>query len=378
MLLRLVFAGVLSFALAPSVTHASLFSTDNFSVYGDFRARFEVDWDSIRSSGAPRDDRSRLRIRARVGLNFDPSENFSFGIRLRTGSDDSHQSPHITVIDFNDNDTGDADANLDKWFLKAKKGGLWAWVGRNSLPFWKPNELFWDDDATPAGVALGHSFDLADAGTLKVTAGYLSLPVGMQEFSGNLRAVQTVFSTNLGDMDLTMAGGVFGFDADPDDPDAAMLLNGNGLRDYTIWVGNVEIKFRAGDLPVKLGFDFMHNSEDYSEDDPNPFTVANRGQTDGYVATAIVGQLKSKGDWLAGYYYAHIETLAVNSSYSQDDWMRWGSATETRSSNFKGHEFRIAYVLRKGMNLVARLYLVEAITTIEDGNRFRLDLNYKF
>ena len=35
-------------------------------------------------------------------------------MRLRSGSDLSHQSPNITVVDFDDNDTGDADFNLDR------------------------------------------------------------------------------------------------------------------------------------------------------------------------------------------------------------------------------------------------------------------------
>ncbi|MGB5474944.1 MAG: hypothetical protein WBQ78_15895 [Gammaproteobacteria bacterium] len=44
----------------------------------------------------------------------------------------------------------------------------------------------------------------------------------------------------------------------------------------------------------------------------------------------------------------------------------------------KGHELRAAYGLGDGMNLMARLYLVEAITSVEDGNRFRIDFNYSF
>ena len=90
--------------------------------------------------------------------------------------------------------------------------------------------------------------------------------------------------------------------------------------------------------------------------------------------------MKNKGDWLAAYYYARIEQFAVNNSFAQDDWVRWGSATQTRASNMQGHEFRGAYVLMKNMNLVGRLYLTEAVSdnNDEDGNRFRLDLNYKF
>ena len=107
-------------------------------------------------------------------------------------------------------------------------------------------------------------------------------------------------------------------------------------------------------------------------------TASNEDETDGWDVYVKYGSTKNKGDWLLGYWYADIEQLAVNSSFAQDDWVRWGSATQTRASDFRGHELRAAYGLGGGMNLVARLYLVEAITTVEDGNRFRLDFNYKF
>ena len=79
-----------------------------------------------------------------------------------------------------------------------------------------------------------------------------------------------------------------------------------------------------------------------------------------------VGQLKKRHDWLVGYYYSHIETFAVNASYAQDDWIRFGSGVQTDSSNFEGHEIRLGYALSSHINVLARLYLVEAITTARD------------
>ncbi len=58
--------------------------------------------------------------------------------------------------------------------------------------------------------------------------------------------------------------------------------------------------------------------------------------------------------------------------------MRWGSATQTDTSDFKGHEFRVAVALAKNVNLLARLYVIDAITSVQDGNRFRLDFNWKY
>ncbi|MFQ5527435.1 MAG: putative porin [Thermoanaerobaculia bacterium] len=342
---------------------------------GDFRARLEQDFDSQRADGRERDDRLRLRARVRLGITWRATESLTVGARLRSGSDESHQSPHVTVVDFDDNDTGDADFNLDKWYLQAKKDDRWAWVGRNSFPFWKANEFFWDDDVTPAGVAGGFRRVLGESGdnrSLDFRLGYLTLPVGMQEFSGNLGGAQLVFA-NKG---FTLAAGLFDIDAASSDPDATVLRNGNGLRDYRIWVVNVQAKRRAGGRPLALGVDFMHNDQSYGSSDP--FGFANRDETDAYVASIVLGQTKARGDWLAGLYYAHIEALAVAASYAQDDWIRWGSAIEADSSDLEGFELRYARSLGQGQNLVVRLYLVEAITSRQDGNRFRLDYNLKF
>ncbi len=368
---------VIGLGVSP-MAQAALYEDDKLKIYGDFRLRLESDWDSQNSSGVERDDRARARVRLRLGLNYKASDLFTLGARLRTGSDDSQQSPHITIIDFDDNDTGDAHFNFDKWFLKAKQGAAWGWVGRNGLPIWKPNEMFWDDDVTPAGIAVGYNFDVGGDSKLGVNAGYFSLPAGMQQFCGNMGHGQAVLKTSLNAVKLTAAVGVFGMDkGDAGDADCALYLRNNGERDYTIWVGNLQAKFKVNNRPLAVGVDYMHNTEDYELTDPG-ITTTNQDQTDGWDVYIKYGSTKNKGDWLFGYWYADIEQFAVNSSFAQDDWVRWGSATQTRASDLEGHELRAAYGLGGGMNLVARLYIVEAITSVEDGNRFRLDFNYKF
>ncbi len=379
--------------IAPYNAQADMLSADKFSIYGDFRLRFEADWDYKETrTGKTKDDRNRARIRARVGMKYQPTENFEYGARLRSGSDGNHLSPHITIVDFESNNTGAADFNFDKWFLKAKSNGLWGWVGRNSLPFWKQNEMFWDDDAIPTGIAAGYDMKFG-ASQLALNAGYLSPPVGMHAFTGHLGIGQIVFSTKLGENQVTAAGGLLAFEAnaDKDGGDAALLWDGNGGRDYSIWIGSLQGKFNVG-LPLTVGLDWMHNAEDYSAKhvdticiDPNDpakdkgcsrsFTANNHDETDGYVFSIKLGKLKDKGDWLLGYHYAHIETFAVNSSYAQDDWGRW----DPQSSNMKGHELRAAYKPIKMLSIVARIYMLETITgTNKEGNRFRLDFNYKF
>ncbi|MEW5993507.1 MAG: putative porin [Candidatus Zixiibacteriota bacterium] len=339
---------------------------DSVALSGDFRIRLETDFDSQDAAAVEREDRTRARTRARLGLECS-NDPVTVGFRLRSGSKNSQQSPHITIVDFDGNDTGDADFDPDQWFLKVRHDGLWAWAGRNSFPFWKQNELFWDDDVTPAGLAAGYAGQ-----TLAVNAGYFSLPAGMREFVGNLGAGQLVFKMAVSGARLVAAGGVYGFDADKEDPDAHLFLSGNGLREYVVLVGSLQGKLPVANRALTLGVDLIHNAEDYDATEPD------RDEDSGCVLSAICGQTRKRGDWLADYTYARIERLAVNSSFAQDDWVRWGSATQTRGSNVKGHELRLGYALAKNLDLLARLYLVESVTTVEDGNRFRIDLNHAF
>jgi hypothetical protein len=354
----------------------SLDDDGKVTLSGDFRFRIEHDWDSARANGSLRADRTRARVRARLGVQWRKSENSELGLRLRTGTDGSHQSPHITVIDFDDNDTGPADFNFDKWYLKGTGAKSWAWVGRNSFPFWKQNEMFWDDDATPTGIAAGWKANEGERGRVALNVGYFTLPVGMKAFAGNLAAGQAVYSGEAGTTGFTLAVGLFAFEANADDPDATLLRTGNGFRDYTIWVLGGQAKLSGGDRPLVFGLDAMHNTEDYGADDPYGFL--HRNETDGFVASVKWGSTSNKGDWLLGYWYGEIEALAVNASYAQDDWVRWGSASHTDSSDLEGHELRFAYGLGGFGNLVARLYLVDAISSEQDGQRFRLDYNVEF
>jgi len=338
---------------------AAIFATEEFEVYADMRLRGEHDWDSQDATGVPRHDRPRLRVRARLGFDYHRDDHLSFAMRLRTGAQENHQSANVSILGFGaDDDTGDADFNFDRWLVRYQREGLWTWAGRDEKPFWQPNDMFWDADA--------------------VNLGYHSLPVGMRNFSGNLASGQVVWRGTFGGVDLTVAGGVFRFDADPDDADGQRLLNGNGARDYTIAVLNGQARVPLGGRPLSVGADFMHNAENYDPDDEDPFTAAHADQIDGYVLSGLYGGLEERADWLVGYYFARIETLAVHSSYAEDDWVRWGTAEETRASDLKGHELRAGYAFSPTINLLARLFLVEAITSVEDGKRFRVDLNIEF
>ncbi len=369
---------VLSFCLAQAAYVSAEILLDKegkAKIYSDFRLRQERDWDSTKKDGTEREDRDRTRIRFRLGLNYQPLDYLSFNVRARTGAIKSQQSPHITVIQRGLHDI-EGDFFLDKAVAKLVTNDFWFKLGRDGLPFWRQNELLWDDDVYLDGSALGYTYGLDD-GAIGLSGGFFALPDGEDKNSlsdcSKMGAAQVTYNGKIAEGDFAVAGGLLLID------DKEGVTNStNQDQDYRIWSINLQYKFKVAKIPLAIGADYMHNDENY------PSTLFNRNARDGYIFQIKAGQLENSHDWLLGYYYAYIEKYAVAYNFAQDDWLRWGTATQTRSSNFKGHEIRIGYAFTSNFNAILRVYLVEAIAresagaiTREDGKRTRLGFNYK-
>jgi hypothetical protein len=353
-------------------------------VYGDSRFRIESDWGTNEPDGAELEGRTRARVRARLGATFSPDDHVTLGLRVRSGLIEGQQVANITIYDFDGNNTGDADFLFDKWFLEYRLGGLSAWVGRNSIPYWKQNQLYWDDEVIPVG--FGGTYDAqVGTGKLQINGGLFSLPAGMQAFSGRLLLGQVMYDQEIGSVGLTAAAGVLAIAADTADPDRLIYLDENGDRDYTTLQVSVQTRIQAWTAPLHLGVDFALNTEGYDDAPSGSYTELHRGEDISYVFSATWGEAAQAGDWQVGYSYAYVETFAINNSFAQDDWVRWGTAEQIRNSNFKGHGIHGMVALPARFSLVGRLYLVKGLTLrsptstqLEDGNRARLDLNYRF
>lgn len=381
-------AFLLSALLVPAATQAGvpIPGIPSLEVYGDARLRLERDWDSFRTDGTERSDRDRARIRARLGLQWQPADWFEANVRARTGNDDHQQSGHITIADFNGNERGASDINLDKWYGQVNWRDASVWGGRNSLPWWKQNSIFWDDDVTPRGVGLLLETPIGP-GTFSLNAGAYDLPAGMRDYTGDAWSAQLVWEQELENFGFTFAAGYMDINADrnPDDYAANLLLQDNAFRDYQIWVYSYQLRVKEFARPFHIGVTYYNNTEDYSADDPSEYTAFNRDNTEGYFLQAVYGDVDEKWDYLVGAYYAHIDLLAIHNSYAQDDWVRWGNSDQATSSNFKGPELRLGLGLGNNMNLIFRTFIVRAVdkelpddVRRQTGKRMRLDYNWKF
>ncbi len=356
----------------------------NPRLFGDFRLRLEQDWDSLQGDGVKRDDRLRLRFRLRGGVNIDLNDNWYAKLQARSGPKRSQQSPHITIKDFDGGPDGPYEFNLDHWYLGYTSGGFSAWAGRNILSSWHQDDFVVFDNITYAGAGGTFQHDFA-GGTLGWYLNIAALPVGMRDFSGTGLFAELAYSREYTRSGFTIAAGFAGTNADSEDPAGELLLTENNTRDYREFSLQVQYRYRLMARPLKLGFEYVYNGKNYDNAPQGSFSEFHKNHVDGYVLEAQWGSTEASGDWQLSYYYAHVDALALHSSYTQDDWVRWGNAVQARATNLKGSEFRARYTIRPGMNLIGRLFFVDAVDFLrpgdisrETGNRLRIDWNISF
>lgn len=349
--------------------------------YGDFRARpLEHDWNVMTADGKILDPRTRMRVRLRFGFNYQYSKTMSFGARIRTGTANEQQSPHVTL---GATESANLPIGLDRAFVKYSNRGLTAWTGKNTFPFYTVDDLFCTADFSPEGAFA--SYEWKAGSKLKITpaAAYFVLNSTGKSFrrDRSMKAVQAKANFKSGATEVSFSSGLFVMDSLGNTPDGTATF----LVNYRESFSNLKITWNRGKLPVSVYGNLMHNFAMLG--DPNMMENSLDNQKTGYSATLEIGGLAAAKNWQLAATWAHIEKYSVVDYYAQDDWMRWGfsgGAGGTRGSNYEGFELRAGYAFGPKFNLVARAYFIDGIApnktnaTLETNNRFRLDLNIGF
>ncbi len=361
---------------------------NTLSLLGDIRLRGEQDWNSRRFDGSFREDRFRLRYRLRLGLTYDWTKNIKMGLRIRSGVAESLQSPHNN---FGHREFTGVPINLDKVFLAGDHDYFWWWAGKNKFPFWTQNELFWDDDVTPEGLAIGGKFKI-DGINIKPKFAYFITNTGNGNFDpndstngqidGHFFGSQIELDFNVDQHKITLASAFHSLKGINNVPTTDFFYSGNRFKlDYSFLVSGAKVELNTK-VPITIGLDHFVNLEDYSEVPDTLIDPIFKDQNTGIVISAKIGKLSKKGDWLLGYYFTRKEEYSVVSYYTEDDWIRLGNINRNRNTNYQGHEIRVAYAFDSRFNVVARAYFVNGLVTNdvakESGNRIRIDFNMKF
>ncbi|WP_422351646.1 putative porin [Flagellimonas sp.] len=350
-----------------------------FRFNGDFRFRVEQDWDSRKSDGSYREDRSRLRYRLRAGLDYHLNPKILVGTRIRTGDPKKQQDPQLTLGD-GFNEFGTLPIALEKAFFQLNLGTFEMWLGKNTFSFKKQNELFWSDNVYPEGLHIQKTFNpkLNWVDHLNINAGHFILNTRGGSFveDSYFQGIQLV--SQHFDNRFAVWPSLYLFRNIQDIPDGAETF----FLDYSIASVGGYVKLSRSPL-VQLEMDWYLNLEDYSTNDSIPEDLQN--QKSGVTLAANYGQLTKKGDWLVKLTYTYLERFSALDFMAQNDWARWDYSSfgspDGRLTNLEGIEFTLGTKIEDKIALKMKYYWVDQLVPLgtfkENGQRIRFDIDIK-
>jgi len=393
---------------------------DMVTVFGDMRLREEGFYANDYHA------RNRFRVRGRLGLTANVTDEISATFRLASGNSDDPISTNQSL----ERTFTRKPVNLDWAYLTLKPGKTFhmepGWLtitgGKMGVGAFRTSELVWDDDLSPEGAT--ETLNLFQQRT---------------GFVHNVRvnAFQWVIDELAADGDPWMGGAQLVGEFAPSE-----TVNWTvALADYNFMnINKVAAKYlnRYNDPPTNTSPNSSYNSQlansnsldrdanglitGYSEDfnvlnlsselnASNPLNLgipagifadfaANTGAGDdniGFYVGAGIGKagkdwyhdsLKNPGDWGMSYTFARVEKDAVLSlfSYSDLDYST-SNGTQKGSTNMQAHILRLDYELLKNLQLTLKTEFINALDVSESnaslgGNstlvRTQLDAALKF
>jgi hypothetical protein len=334
-------------------------NADNkFDLTGDVRFRYESDHDGNAAADS-KSDRTRERIRLRVGGLYDTGDGVEAGFQIRTAAGNLH-SPHqnlgmnngtttttttTTAIDGKDPTkltssssttlAGNSDFGTDKAYIKYKNSGFSIWGGKNSWGILQVSEAWLDADVNPEGVNIGYKtggLDLFVAQYIISTASFKSEADAMLMY-GVKYSFDPGFKIDLAVYGLSTSEGKAG------------ALKG-GKANYNMVVAQAKLTdmFTLGAEYYISNMDNAHIGDGAASSDKNGLTV---------MAKAKIGDRIGIG---AYYYDVGVGSVLEKGLYGQDDF--------NYSSNFTGTRFQIDFNPMKDVGVDIRYYTQK----IKNGN----------
>lgn len=346
---------------------------ERIGLSGDFRYRYET----IAEQGSP--TRERNRIRARVNLKANAGKNVEIGFGLATGSDDP-VSANQTLGDGGSSKNAVVNLAYADWTIA---DGLRLVGGKFRNPLVRPGgqELLWDSDWTPEGLALRYQreqFFFNAIGT------YLESDTRKDNHSFAW-GTQLGMTAALGETE--MRGGIayysfataglaatFGDPADPGDYFGNTAIEAGGLAcgsmpaadcryrfDYRLTEIFAEASFQLGNWPATVFFDHVQNGDATGDD--TAWTIGAR-----------LGRANDAGQFDFSYLYAEKEKDAVFGLLTNSDFA--GGGTDN-----KGHLFKVNYGVSSNWTIGATYFANKTDLSSgsnNDYNRLMIDTQWKW
>ncbi len=347
----------------------------NTKLKGDFRLRYQLDKDK------GQEDENRARIRARFGLDTKVNDQVKAGIGIATGKLSDPRSTNVTLgLDSSStNNPGSfKDITLDYAYGQYTPfNWLTLTGGKFKNPLWQPNDLIWDGDLNPEGVAAQLSYKLSPQLELFMNDLFFTLFESRTDTSDAfMAAFQPGFNYSFtNNLSLKAAAAFYLFNSVEGQAKFTKqatntLVGSNYQYNYDSINPSLELGLKkpfSGFVPYTgLFADYIYNTT-------NPASGK-----DGFDFGLKLGneKIEDKGQWQTKLLYAKLGKDAFLDIFPDSD--RYNGKT-----NMKSYEAIFEYGLGKNTSLGLDYYYAESLTANSNGSYLpqqvlQVDWNLKF
>ena len=315
-----------------------------YTIKGDIRYRYE----NRDSEDTNISDKSRERIRARIGVYGDATETISFGTRIATGG---------TGVTSTNEDLDGSAANksigLDLAYMTIDSllfEGVDTTLGKMKQPWKSVSDLIFDSDVTPEGIAFNST-----EGNLSYHVGHFILDEQLGD-DAQLASAQVTYAFDSG---LLLGVSFYDFSNMTNSIMSGTkntVLNKkkyNTVEAFELTEFFASYKIKSTPLPLSLFVNYVEN-----------------GAADTDNTAYMVGAKTKQGAWSFAYNYRDIEINAIYDEWADSDFHDGGTGGD-------GHKYKVKYALRDNLSLGATYFDTETEAG-KEVNTLQVDLVAKF
>jgi hypothetical protein len=302
-------------------------------------------------------DRERLRLIARAGIDIKYNDTWSSRIGLRTGLRDRQNVPAITVARFTDQRQPPNDIFIDRLYVTGKFDKLTLNLGKIPWGTKQVSDIFWDRDLNPIGVHADYAF----SNKSKIAFAHFAPLDGEDGTIGQMSIVQWQHQRQIKGWQWTVA---------------PWLVNYHGqvgadfaFRDTQFDNRFVRLSTFVKKGPWQFGLDLGRSFENFAQLSEEGFD----DQKNSIVVEIKHGNLKQVGHYLWHIRFLRVERFAVISEFAQN------ATSPVDTSNTQGIDLRLRRKMGARWWLGTRFSRLQRLVGLqEEGIRFRIEARYDF
>jgi hypothetical protein len=341
----------------------------NTVVSGDVRVRDE---NISTENRDPQRTADRQRIRARVGFVSQVNPDVETGIRIASGNDNSARTTNQDI----DNYFTKKNLWLDRAYINwhpSDVPGLKLIGGKMAQPWVAEDQLIWDDDINPEGIASLYSRKVGAVELFGSTGAFTlknNVDGNGNQFTDDLRLIYGQLGTRFTVADnfkVTVGGSVYHYHLDGDSPFVPPALlglsaNGNTSSQFQLYEGFAQVDVGGMPLPLTVYGQYVSNPS------------AN-GQESGENTGWLSGFKTKYKDFGFNYNYRNVRRNAVVGAFTDSDFANGFTSS-------RGSKFQFNYLIAKNFTFYTTYFMTQSNAAStqpgSDVNTWQIDLVASF